>query len=170
MTSQLLLPFALLGLVTSGVVSAQEVAVPEVEQLEAEDETVEASQEVETSQTNAVEEDAVEEVVRSRVITDLTKPASLVEFDGARQVLKRAQRLRIMYQSAGYTMKIGADGKAISCEVKERFRQAFIGISLCNTLMKHHEFESARDANGNPVEGTYTNRLYYNDLREEIAK
>lgn len=168
MTSKLLMPFALIGLLTSGAALAQDSLGHDIVSKDQASndvllESAVLTEAVETSEPAAL-------AVRNRVINDLTKPAALVEFDGASQVLKRSNRLRITRPSIGYTITVGADGTPTSCKVTDRFRQAYTGVSLCRVMMDHHQFEAARDASGNAIEGTYKNRLYYNKLREEIAK
>lgn len=180
MTSKIFVPIALLGAFTSGGAYAAQ-AEPETQphlgaQVESElavDVAAEASEAALVENENAesvVTDDAPAETKRARVNTDMSRPASLVEFDGVAAVLKKAGRRRVVLESLGYKLTVGIDGKPTSCEVTDDYRQKFTAISLCNTLIGHHSFEPARDADGNAIEGSYENRLYYANLRKELER
>nr|WP_298927139.1 hypothetical protein [uncultured Erythrobacter sp.] len=140
-------------------------------QSEAEPQTVDAPAEPEATTAMAKAEVLKdtpngETVVRSRTvaISDM-KPVKLVEFDGEFEVLKTSRRLRVWRSHLAYTIKVDADGKPTGCELTDGFRRTYVKKKLCDVLVKHHTFEPARDESDAPVEGTYTARLSYMDMR-----
>lgn len=108
-----------------------------------------------------------EKTNRTRAISDRSRDAELTHFDGA-ALLKKAGRLRIWRSSVNYTLTVDADGTASDCTMAQGFRQKYTEIALCQSLMSNHTFEPARDAHGNPVEGTYSNQIIYRELRKEL--
>ena len=95
------------------------------------------------------------------------KPARLVEFTGDREFLKESSRLRVWRGEVGYTLEVDAAGTPVDCELTEEFRMNYVNEKLCEVLMKHHTFEPAQDASGQPVEGSYEGRLNYMEIREK---
>lgn len=95
-------------------------------------------------------------------------PAKLVAWDGDFELLKTSQRMRIWRTHLGYTLTVDPEGKVTDCELTEAFRMRRINESLCGILSEHHTFEPAMDANGNPVEGSYTATLSYAEIRERM--
>ena len=107
------------------------------------------------------------EAVKAVDAADDAKPVKLVSFDGERQFLKASSRLRVWRPTVGYTLTVDADGNATDCTLTEKFRSTYVNIKLCEVLMDHHQFEPARNAADAPVEGSYTSRLVYLDLRNK---
>ena len=87
------------------------------------------------------------------------KPAKLIEFDGGQELAVEAIRVGMLTQTLSYTLTVGADGKPTGCELGRDFRRKYVEIALCRTLMKHHSFEPARDAQGNAVEGNFAGQI-----------
>ena len=94
-------------------------------------------------------------------------PAKLKSFDGGKKFLKTSRQLRVWRESVGYTLTVDATGKATDCKIQQKFDRTVVNMRLCEVLVDHHEFEPARDANDMAVEGTYSARLVYADLRGE---
>lgn len=101
------------------------------------------------------------------VSEEAATPAKLVSFDGEQEFLKASTRLRIWRADVGYTLTISPEGEVTECELTEKFRRTYINKRLCDVLTSHHEFEPARDASDTPVEGHYTSRLVYLDMRNK---
>jgi len=93
-------------------------------------------------------------------------PVRLVSFDGGWQFLKTSSRLRIMRPAVDYTLTVDAAGEVTGCKLAHEFRRAYINERLCDVLVEHHTFEPAHDETGAAVEGSYSSRLVYVDLRE----
>lgn len=108
------------------------------------------------------EDQAGDGTARSKV-----KPVRLVSFDGEREFLKSASRLRVWRGEVGYTLEVDAAGMPTECHLTERFRMNYVNDKLCEVLMKHHTFEPAQDASGTPVEGSYEGRLNFLEMREK---
>ncbi len=92
-------------------------------------------------------------------------PAKLVNFNGGERVLVASKRLRIWRSHLAYRLTVDEQGMPTDCELTEKFRRKYISVELCRVLIEHHEFEPARDEMNRPVEGTYSARLSYLDLR-----
>ncbi|QUL38940.1 hypothetical protein [Erythrobacter sp. JK5] len=92
-------------------------------------------------------------------------PAKLVSFDGEEELLRKSSRMRIWRSHIAYKLTVDADGNPVGCELTEKFRSAYVSVQLCKLLIANHTFEPARDANDRPVEGVFTNRISYMDLR-----
>lgn len=95
-------------------------------------------------------------------------PVRLVSFDGSWQFLKTSSRLRIMRSAVDYTLTVDAAGEVTGCKLTQEFRRTYINERLCDVLIEHHTFEPAHDPSGAAVEGSYTARLVYADLRENL--
>lgn len=93
-------------------------------------------------------------------------PVRLVEWDGDFELLKTSRRLRIWRSHLAYRMTVDAQGNATGCEITDSFRRSYVSETLCEILMEHHTFEPAHDESGAPVEGAYTARLSYMEMRE----
>ncbi|WP_298465827.1 hypothetical protein [uncultured Erythrobacter sp.] len=94
-------------------------------------------------------------------------PVKLVSFDGEQKFLKTSTRLRVWRANVGYTLTINSEGEVTDCELTEKFRRTYVNQKLCEVLTDHHEFEPARDETNMPVEGHYTSRLVYLDMRDK---
>lgn len=93
-------------------------------------------------------------------------PVRLVSWDGDFELLKTSRRLRIWRSHLAYRMTVDAEGNATGCELTESFRRAYVSERLCDILMAHHTFAPAQDANGTPIEGSYSSRISYMEMRE----
>lgn len=110
----------------------------------------------------AQEDTANEGTARSRV-----KPAKLISFDGEREFLKSASRLRVWRSQVEYTLAVDSSGAPTDCQLTEEFRMNYVNDKLCEVLMKYHTFEPAQDASGTPVEGSYDGRLNFQEIRQK---
>ncbi|MHA7818061.1 MAG: hypothetical protein ACX930_00260 [Erythrobacter sp.] len=79
----------------------------------------------------------------------------LIDFDGLQQLGAEASRQRLLSEKIGYTFTVDAQGKATDCKLSRDFRRRAVTIALCRPFLEHATFEPARDAQGNPVEGTF---------------
>lgn len=95
-------------------------------------------------------------------------PVRLVSWDGDFELMKTSRRLRIWRSHLAYSISVDAEGNATSCELTETFRRAYVSQRLCDVLMEFHTFEPAHDAEGMPVEGTYSSRLSYQEMRDRL--
>lgn len=106
-----------------------------------------------------------EEAAAAAAADDAGTPVKLVSFDGEQELLKKSSRMRIWRSHLAYRLTVDAEGKVTGCELTEKFRRAYVSRQLCKLLVANHTFEPARDAYDQPVEGSYTNRISYIDLR-----
>ena len=95
------------------------------------------------------------------------KPVRLISFDGERQFLKSASRLRVWRAEVEYTLDVVSSGAPTGCRLEDEFRMNYVNDKLCEVLMKHHTFEPAENASGTPVEGSYAGRLNFLEMREK---
>ncbi|MEM1194937.1 MAG: hypothetical protein AAGH57_02440 [Pseudomonadota bacterium] len=95
-------------------------------------------------------------------------PAKLVSFDGGFDFLTMSRRYRIWRKAVQFDMKVDAQGHATECEVVDQFRRTLINMRLCEVAMDHSTFEPARDAENQPIEGSYRATISYADLRAEF--
>lgn len=96
------------------------------------------------------------------------RPVQLVSWDGDFELMKESQRMRIWRSHIAYRLTVDAQGKVTDCEMTEAFRMRRINDSLCDILSEHHTFEPALDADGNPVEGSYSATMSYADIRDRM--
>lgn len=108
------------------------------------------------------EDQAGDGTARSKV-----KPVRLVSFDGEREFLKSASRLRVWRGEVGYTLEVDAAGTPVDCKLTEEFRMNYVNDKLCEVLLKHHTFEPAVDASGTATQGSYEGRLNFLEIREK---
>ena len=106
-----------------------------------------------------------EEVVTAVAAEEAITPVKLVSFDGELELLQKSSRLRIWRSHIAYELKVDAEGNVTDCELTEKFRRRYVSAQLCKLLSANHTFEPAHDASGKPVEGSFTNRISYMDLR-----
>lgn len=95
-------------------------------------------------------------------------PAKMISFDGGFDFLTMSRRYRIWRPAVLLDMKVNAEGHATECEVVDQFRRRLINMRLCEVAMDHSTFEPARDAENQPVEGSYRATISYADLRAEF--
>ena len=95
-------------------------------------------------------------------------PVQLVSWDGDFEFMKTSRRLRVWRAHIDYRMTVDAEGNATACELTEEFRRAYINKSLCEVLMENHTFAPATDETGAAVEGSYSSRLSYVEIRERL--
>lgn len=95
-------------------------------------------------------------------------PVQLVSWDGDFEFLKTSRRLRIWRAHIDYRMTVDADGNATACELTEAFRRSYVNKTLCEVLMENHVFAPATDETGTAVEGSYSSRLSYVEIRERL--
>lgn len=79
----------------------------------------------------------------------------LVAFDGMERLGAEASRQRLLSEKLGFTITVDATGKATDCDISRDFRRRATEIALCRPFLRDTTFEPARDAAGNPVEGTF---------------
>ncbi|GAB4481449.1 MAG: hypothetical protein OHK0018_12880 [Erythrobacter tepidarius] len=115
-----------------------------------------------TASALEAQDDPADSTARSKA-----RPARLISFDGEREFLTASSRLRVWRREVGYRLDVDATGAPTECHLTERFRMNYVNEKLCEVLLKHHSFEPALDANGQPVEGTYEGRLNYVEMREK---
>lgn len=95
-------------------------------------------------------------------------PVRLVSWDGDFELMKVSRRMRVWRSHLGYELSVDEQGNVTDCELTQSFRMRRVSDTLCDVLSKHHTFEPARNANGEPVEGTYTARISYRELAERL--
>ncbi|MEM6477340.1 MAG: hypothetical protein AAF687_14390 [Pseudomonadota bacterium] len=95
------------------------------------------------------------------------KPVKLVSWDGDWQFLKTSRRMRVWRPAVSYTLDIDETGAVSGCKIKREFDRTLVNMKLCKVLTDHHQFEPARDANDVAVQGSYSARLVYADLRKK---
>ena len=86
----------------------------------------------------------------------------LVEFSGINQLAAEASRVDMLSQVLSYTLTVDRAGKPTKCKIDREFRRKYIEIALCRPLLKYHEFQPARDADGNAVAGTFKGTIDFN--------
>lgn len=86
------------------------------------------------------------------------RPAELVDFDYHR-FFERAFRLGLPTQRIGYVLTVGPDGKATDCTLSMDYRYEATDRQMCRQIKRVTRFTPARDAQGNPVTGTYSGEV-----------
>ncbi|MFU7528156.1 hypothetical protein [Qipengyuania sp. ASV99] len=99
---------------------------------------------------------------------DTATPVRLVSWDGDFEFMKESRRMRIWRSHVAYNLTVDAEGDVTDCELTESFRLKSVSERLCDILSEHHEFEPAQNAEGEPVEGSYSARIAYADVRERL--
>lgn len=87
---------------------------------------------------------------------DQSGPVELVSFDGVHKLTAAARQQVILSQMLEYTLVVDETGKATDCSLSRKFRQKATTLSFCRPLMKYSKLKPARNARGEPIEGTYT--------------
>ena len=72
---------------------------------------------------------------------------------------RRMMQLGMLSQVLGYSLTVDAEGKATDCRFSRRFKSAYTTKELCKQFLRVTTFEPARDAQGNPVVGTYEGEI-----------
>lgn len=83
----------------------------------------------------------------------------LISFDGGAELVRTASSLGMLRQRLGFALAVSAMGEITDCRLSQSFRRAIVKKSLCEVLTKHHKFEPAVNAAGNPVRGVYDGEL-----------
>ncbi|MFU7528158.1 hypothetical protein [Qipengyuania sp. ASV99] len=86
------------------------------------------------------------------------QPVELVEFD-YEEFFVRAMRLGMLTQTLGYTVTVAADGEVTECALARSFRRPYTTKELCKAIARYAQFQPARDAQGNAVDGSYTGEV-----------
>jgi hypothetical protein len=95
-------------------------------------------------------------------------PVRLVSWDGDFELMKTSRRMRVWRSHLAYRLTVDAEGNVTGCELTESFRLKHVTDSLCDVLSEHHHFEPAQNAAGEPVEGSYSSRIAYADVRDRL--
>ena len=61
--------------------------------------------------------------------------------------------------SGSYTLTVDAEGKPVGCSFSRDFRMLVTERDVCRSFLRSVTFEPARDAQGNPVIGTYEGEI-----------
>ena len=112
------------------------------------------------------EDQAIEEAVAIEAAG--ASPVRLVEWTGDFELMKTSRRMRVWRSHLAYRLTVDAQGNVTGCELTETFRLRRVSDRLCDVLSAHHTFEPAHDASGNPIEGSYSSRLSYMEIRERL--
>lgn len=64
--------------------------------------------------------------------------------------------------SARFTLAIDANGKVTNCTITRSTGHAELDAATCQLVTRRARFEAARDGNGKPVAGTYSNSVSWN--------
>jgi len=64
--------------------------------------------------------------------------------------------------SARFTLAIDASGKVTGCNVTRSTGHAALDAATCELVTKRARFDAARDANGKPVAGSFSNTITWN--------
>lgn len=64
--------------------------------------------------------------------------------------------------SARFTLAIDASGKVTGCTITRSTGHAELDAATCQLVTKRARFEAARDGNGKPVAGSYSNSVNWN--------
>lgn len=123
--------------------------------------------EVEQAAIASEEEAIVETVVEEAQLVEAT-PVRLVSWDGDSELLKVSQRMRIWRSHIAFRLTVDAQGNATECELTETFRRKRVNDRLCEVLLANHTFEPAHDETGTAVEGSYSDRMSYLEIRERL--
>lgn len=67
-----------------------------------------------------------------------------------------------MTGSARFTLGIDANGKVTDCTITRSTGHAALDAATCQLVSKRARFDAARDGNGKPVAGTYSNSVNWN--------
>lgn len=113
-------------------------------------------------------EDAMEAALESEMQNISASPVQLVEWTGDWELMKTSRRLRVWRSHLAYRLTVDAAGEVTDCELTEKFRMRHVSMRLCDVLSQHHTFQPAHDDNGSPVEGSYSSRLSYMEIRERL--
>jgi hypothetical protein len=97
--------------------------------------------------------------VRVLFLPDGPRPPVPLVFEGLPQLAATARRERLLSEVIGFTLEVDAKGNPQDCTLDRDFPREAVTIELCRALVDHHRFEPARDAQGNPVSGTYASRI-----------
>ncbi len=88
-------------------------------------------------------------------VADPGRGPRLIAFDGLSDLKAAAWRQRLLSQDLHATLTVDPEGKPTDCALSRRFRRKATRLALCRPLLETMVFDPARDASGQPVEGTY---------------
>lgn len=95
-------------------------------------------------------------------------PVRLVAWDGDFELMKTSRRMRVWRSHLAYRLTVDAKGNVTDCELTETFRLRHVSETLCDVLSEHHTFEPAQNAEGEAIEGSYSSRIAYADVRDRL--
>lgn len=61
--------------------------------------------------------------------------------------------------TVGFQLEIGSSGEVTGCNIVESSGHADLDQASCGNLIRRARFSPARDANGEPVASTYSNKV-----------
>lgn len=61
--------------------------------------------------------------------------------------------------TTGFRVSVGADGRATDCQITSSSGHADLDEATCKNVMRRARFTPAKDGDGQPTTGTYSNRI-----------
>jgi protein TonB len=61
--------------------------------------------------------------------------------------------------TAGFRVTYGADGRITSCDITASSGHADLDAETCKLITRRGRFNPGKDRSGNPVGGSYSNRI-----------
>jgi hypothetical protein len=89
---------------------------------------------------------------------EVGQPPELVAID-YKVLYREMMRLGMVSQVLGYTLTIDTDGRTTDCSFSRRYKNRYTRDQLCKAFRRATTFRPARDAQGNPVIGTYDGEI-----------
>ncbi|RNJ61635.1 MAG: hypothetical protein EDM03_14730 [Porphyrobacter sp. IPPAS B-1204] len=87
-------------------------------------------------------------------VADVAQSPQLTSINYVR-LYRRLVQAGMVSQVLGYSLTVDADGKPVGCSFSRDFRMLATEREVCRSFIRSVTFEPARDAQGNPVAGTY---------------
>lgn len=75
------------------------------------------------------------------------------------RLYRRLVQAGMLSQVLGYKLTIDAEGRPVDCRFSRDFRMVATERDVCRAFLRSTTFEPARDAQGNPVAGTYEDEI-----------
>ena len=75
------------------------------------------------------------------------------------RLYRRLVQAGMISQVLGYTLTVDAEGKPVGCSFSRGFRMLVTERSVCRLFLRLVTFERARDVQGNPVAGRYSDEI-----------
>jgi hypothetical protein len=75
------------------------------------------------------------------------------------RLYRRLVQEGMISQVLGYTLTVDAEGKPVGCSFSRGFRMLVTERGVCRSFLRSVTFERARDAQGNPVAGRYSDEI-----------